>query len=391
MPKIVEKLFHVFRQADRGFIILNEDDKLIAKVIRTRREGEDDKTRFSRKIVNRCLETGQAILSEDASSDSQFDMSQSIADCKIRSMVCAPLLGRNNAPAFGVIQLDTQDRFKKFTQDDLRLLMAVAAQAGVAIENARMHETLITSAELERDLQLAQRVQKSFLPKKFPQVNGYEFFAHYESAQEVGGDYYDFIPLPGPRLGVMIGDVAGKGVPAALFMAKVSSDVRFCTLTEPRLDTAITRLNVLLAEAGLLDKFVTLGACLIDPATHTVSCVNAGQGSPLVFRKAKQNFEEAISREATGYPLGVVDDFEYTMTTFRLEPGDTVMLFTDGVTESRSQEEKEFSMAGVTKALGAGPMSPKPMVDRLIAAVHKHATGRKPHDDITVVSFGRVC
>ncbi|MBI1830163.1 MAG: FHA domain-containing protein, partial [Planctomycetes bacterium] len=266
LPKVVEKLFQVFRQADRAFIILKEDGKLFAEVVRTRRESDDDKTSFSRKIVNRCMDTGQAILSEDASADAQFDMSQSIADCKIRSMVVAPLLSRGNGQAFGVIQLDTQDRFKKFTQDDLRLLIAVAAQAGVAIENAKMHETLIARAGLERDLELAQRVQKSFLPKTFPIIPGYEFFAQYESAQEVGGDYYDFIPLPHNRLGVMIGDVAGKGVPAALLMAKVSSDARFCTLTEATLADAMAKLNDLMQEAGLLDRFVTFGACVLDLA-----------------------------------------------------------------------------------------------------------------------------
>src|SRR5207244_5915454 len=184
----------------------------------------------------------------------QFDMSQSIAECKIRSMVVAPLLSRFNEQAFGVIQLDTQDRFKKFTQDDLRLLMAVAAQAGVALDNARMHESLITRAGLERDLELAKHVQKSFLPKKLPVAPGYDFFAHYESAQEVGGDYYDFIPLPGGRLAVMIGDVAGKGVPAALLMAKVSSDSRFTMLTEAGPAEAVFKLNELMQEAALLDR-----------------------------------------------------------------------------------------------------------------------------------------
>src|SRR5207249_8208659 len=115
-------------------------------------------------------------------------------------------------------------------------------------------ETLITRAELERDLELAKRVQKSFLPKKLPQASGFEFFAHYESAQEVGGDYYDFIPLGKHRLGVMIGDVAGKGVPAALLMAKVSSDARFCALTESSLSDAINKLNDHMQEAGMLDR-----------------------------------------------------------------------------------------------------------------------------------------
>src|SRR5262249_18377218 len=155
---------------------------------------------------------------------------QSIADCKIRSVMCVPLISRNTNKAFGVIQLDTLDRFKKFAEDDLKLLLAVAGQAAGPIDNANMHDTIVARAGLERDLKVARDVQKSFLPKVMPKYPGYEFFAHYESAQEVGGDYYDFIPLPNGRLGIMIGDVAGKGIPAALFMAKVSSDMRFCAL-----------------------------------------------------------------------------------------------------------------------------------------------------------------
>lgn len=388
LPKIVDKLFQVFRQADRGFIIMKEDNKLLAKVMRTRREGEDE-ARFSRKIVNRCMETGQAILSEDATADQQFDMSQSIADCKIRSMVVAPL-SRTNGPSFGVIQLDTQDRFKKFTQDDLRLLIAVAGQAGVAIENAKMHESLIARAGLERDLELAHRVQKSFLPKKLPQAAGYEFFAHYESAQEVGGDYYDFIPFPGNRLGVMIGDVAGKGVPAALLMAKVSADTRFCSLTEPTLADAIGKLNENLQEAGLLDRFVTFGACVLDLQKHEVTVANAGHQPPLIYRAATKTYEDGCTKDQTGFPLGIMEGIPYETTTFTLGVGDCVVLNTDGVDESKSVAEKDFGRDGVLAALKDCPKDPKSMGTRLVEAVHKHAAGRKPHDDLTVVVFGRM-
>ena len=390
LPKIADSLFTVFRQADRAFIIMREDDKLMAKVIRTRRPDEDDKTRFSRKIVNRCMDTGQAILSEDASSDTQFDMSQSIADCKIRSMVVAPLVSRNEGRAVGVIQLDTQDRFKKFTQDDLRLLMAVAAQAGVALENARMHESLVTRAELERDLELAKRVQKSFLPKKLPAAPGFEFYAHYESAQEVGGDYYDFIPLSKYRLGVMIGDVAGKGVPAALLMAKVSSEARFCTLTEPSLTDAVGKLNEHMQEAGELDRFVTFGACVVDVEKHNVTVVNAGHLPPVIYREATKKYEDGCSKDQTGFPLGILEGIPYHSNAFDLAPGDVVTLITDGAPDSRSRDDKDFGMEGVYAALSAGPMTAKDMGTRLVEAVRRHATGRKPHDDLTVVAFGRV-
>jgi serine phosphatase RsbU (regulator of sigma subunit)/pSer/pThr/pTyr-binding forkhead associated (FHA) protein len=390
LPKIAESLFNVFKQADRVFIIFADEGKLIPKVIKTRRNTEDSReTRFSRKIVNMCLETGQAILWEDAASGKMVELTASIADVKIRSVMCVPLASRDaNQKALGVIQLD---RFKKFSQDDLKLLLSVAGQSAVALDNARMHESLLLRIGLERDLQTARQVQHSFLPKSMPKLDGYLFAAHYESAQEIGGDYYDFIPLLGNRrIGVMIGDVAGKGVPAALLMAKVSAEVRYVTLTEETLAKAITRLNELLQEAGLIDRFVTLGACLIDPATHEVSFVNAGHVPPLVYRKATDTFEAPVTTEMTGYPLAVVDGYPYEMTTFRLDPGDSVLLITDGVTESKNQEEIEFQMTGVEKALRAGPMEPDKMLERVVGAVRKHATGRKPHDDITIVCFGRI-
>jgi serine phosphatase RsbU (regulator of sigma subunit)/pSer/pThr/pTyr-binding forkhead associated (FHA) protein len=396
LPKIGDSLFQVFRQADRAFIILAEDgneSKLIPKVIKTRRSSDESSARFSRRIVQKCMEQAQALLSEDASTDKKhgFDLSQSIADCRIRSVICAPLTMKSTGKSFGVIQLDTQDRHKKFTADDLKLLMAVAGQAAIALENARLIDTLVARAGLERDLRLAHQVQMSFLPKKPPQMEGYEFFAHYESAQEVGGDYYDFIPLPGPRLGVALGDVAGKGVPAALLMAKVSSDARFCLLTEKNPAQAVFRLNQLMQEAGMIDRFVTLAVGLLDPATHQVAFVNAGHLPALLYRASANKIVEATPREAAGYPLGVDDGVRipFQAVEVKLEPGDCVALFTDGVTEAKNKQDAEFQLEGTLATLAAGPATPQAMGQRLIAAVKQHALGCKQHDDITVVCFGR--
>src|SRR5262245_15999687 len=389
LPKIVDHLFAVFRQADRAFVILSEEGKLIPRVTKTRRQGEEEKANFSRKIINRCIETSESLLSEDASADKRFDLSQSIADCRIRSVMCAPMIGRASAKAFGVIQLDTQDRFKKFTQEDLKLLLAVAGQAAVAVESARMHQTIIDRASLERDLRLAKQVQNSFLPKRPPQPAGYEFAAYYESAQEVGGDYYDFIPLPGPRFGIMLGDVAGKGVPAALLMAKVSADARFCMLTEPDLATAVGKLNEHMQEAGLLDRFVTLGAGLLDPTSHQVTFCNAGHIPPLVYRKASDAFEEGMARDQSGYPLGVAEGIPYDAVATTLAPGDTVLLFTDGITEAKNKNDHEFQLEGALTALKTSTKTPKAMVECLVGAVREHARGCKQHDDITIVAFGR--
>lgn len=390
LPKIVEKMFEVFRQADRCFIIMGEEgtDKLIPKVIKTRR-ADDAGARFSRRIVHRCMETAEALLSEDATSDKRFDLSQSIADCKIRSVMLSPLVSRSTGKAIGVIQLDTQDRFKKFTQDDLKLLMAVAGQAAVALENAKMHETLLARADLDRKLKTARQVQISFLPKKPPQVAGYEFYAHYESALEVGGDYYDFVPLSGNRIACMIGDVAGKGVDAALLMAKVSSDARFTLITEPTLADSVYKLNEFMQEASTLDKFVTLEACLVDTTNHKVTIVNAGHNPPILYRKATGKMEEAMARDVAGFPLGVSEGNTYEAVTIDLQPGDSLTMFTDGVTEAKNKDSADFNLDKTIAALDAGPRHPMSMVERLVAAVKQFAAGCKQHDDITVVSFGR--
>lgn len=389
LPKVVDSLFNVFRQADRAFIIMSDEGKLIPRVIKTRRAGEEEKANFSRKIINKCIETKTSVLSEDASADKRFDLSQSIADCKIRSVMCVPMIGRNSDKAFGVIQLDTQDRFKKFTEQDLKLLLSVAVQAAVAVENTRMHETLVARAGIERDLKLATQVQKSFLPKHLRQPEGYQFAAHYESAQEVGGDYYDVIDLRNGRFGVMVGDVAGKGVPAALLMAKVSADARFCMLTEHDLATAVSKLNEHMQEAGLLDRFVTLGAALLDSTGHQVTFVNAGHIPPLIYRRNSDSFEEIVPRDLTGFPLGVAEGVVYDAVAGALAPGDTVLMFTDGVTDARNKDDRDFKPDGVHAALQKCPKTPKAMVDCLVAAVKEHAKGCKQHDDITIVAFGR--
>ncbi len=144
--------------------------------------------------------------------------------------MCVPLL-TPDGQALGILQLDTSDR-RQFLQDDLDVLEAVARQAAIAVQNASMHESLLERERVDRDLNLAQQVQKRFLPQSVPKVAGYEFFAHYHPAYEVGGDYYDFVPLPFDRWAMAVGDVSGKGVAAALMMAKFSGDTRYCVLTE---------------------------------------------------------------------------------------------------------------------------------------------------------------
>jgi serine phosphatase RsbU (regulator of sigma subunit)/pSer/pThr/pTyr-binding forkhead associated (FHA) protein len=392
LPKIVDSLFQLFKQADRCFIILVEEGtgKLMPKVIKTRRPHDETNARFSRSIVKKCIETNSAFLSDDASADKRIPLSQSVVDFRIRSVMCAPLCGAD-ANTFGVIQLDTQDRSKKFTEEDLTLLLGVCNVASISMDNARMHEGRLAQERVKRDLELAHQVQLGFLPQKLPEVQGYDFWAHYESALEVGGDYYDFVPLKDQKLSITLGDVAGKGVTAALLMAKLSSDARFCLLTEPDLPRAIERLNdLLLQQAGKLDRFVTLAAALLDPATHTVTVVSAGHMAPFYYKRATGTVEDAMPKDVAGMPLGILPGDKYTAFTMTLQPGDCLLLFTDGVTDAVNVRNASFGAKGMTAALqDGGPFSPRTLCERLVRAVKQHSAGRPQHDDITLVCLGR--
>jgi serine phosphatase RsbU (regulator of sigma subunit) len=242
---------------------------------------------------------------------------------------------------------------------------------------------------LKRDLDLAREVQRGFLPLRLPEVPGYEFFAFYEPTFEVGGDYYDFIPLPSQRVAIMLGDVAGKGVAAALLMAKLSADVRFCMLTGPDPALALTRLNSLMSQSGISRGFVTLLAAILDYGSHAVTLVNAGHPAPLIYHAATRTLGEAISNERTGLPIGVLDGVEYTSSRVSLEPGDNILACTDGITEAMDINDIQFEMRGIYASVLCESYSPRTLVERVVKRVKEHTAGRSQHDDIALVGFGR--
>jgi len=400
-PKILDSLMELFPQAERLFLILVDPQtkRLIRKAFKYRPgkksifasnvPADEAPMSISRSIVNHVLLQKKAVLSQDAGADQNLPTSASIADLKIRSVMCVPLLTPDKE-ALGILQLDTSDR-KQFGQEDLDVLAAVACQAAISIQNAQMHESLLERERVTRDLKLAEQVQKRFLPQAVPAIAGYEFFAHYDPAYEVGGDYYDFVPLPGDKLAIAVGDVSGKGIAAALMMAKFSGDTRYCILTENSPSEAANELNCLLFSAGIEERFITLSLSVLDPERRTLSIASAGH-PPMLIRRSNGTVDE-VGEEIAGFPLGIVPEGDYRQTEVSLFPGDVVAVFSDGVTDARNIREELYESRDkrrLLRKLVETSGGPETVGRALLQDIREFSAGHTQADDITLICLGPV-
>jgi serine phosphatase RsbU (regulator of sigma subunit) len=398
-PRILDSLMEIFPGAERLFLMLQDPStkRLVRKAFKSRpqkrpsflRTVPDDEVpaRISRSIVDYVLGQKKAVLSQDAGDDKNLPTSASIADLQIRSVMCVPLLTPDNK-ALGILQLDTSDR-RQFNEDDLDVLAAVASQAAISIQNASTLETLLQRERLNRDLKIAEQVQKKFLPQVVPTMPGYEFFAHYQPTYEVGGDYYDFVPLPVDRMAVAVGDVSGKGVAAALMMAKFSGDTRSCLQSENAPAPTATRLNSLLCAAGIEDKFITLGLCVLDAPARKLTLTSAGH-TPVLIRRADGRVEE-VGQEVSGVPLGIDEDSVYQESEVRLEQGDVVMIYSDGVTDARSPADEIYDSQTnhrLVKRLAQSSGGPVAVGRSILQEIREFSSGHSQADDITLVCLG---
>lgn len=389
LPRILDGLFKIFAQADQGFIMLQspERKKLVVKATKARRSEDEDSIRISTTIVRQAIMSGAAILSADAVEDDRFKMSESITSLRIRSMMCVPLVS-HGGDILGVIQIATRDIGQQFNKDDLDVLVAITQQASLAVENAKLHEDLVKQRDIERDLEFAHQIQLGLLPHSRPKFKEYEFFDYYESAQSVGGDYFDYIKLPNGKLVVTLGDVAGKGVPAAILMARLYASARYQVLSKASADKALTELNTEIASSGVGLRFITFVMAVLDPKKHTVSLVNAGHMAPLL-RKSEAGTVESVAQEKSGMPLGVLKEQTFHVETFTLEKGDTLVFYTDGVTEAMDEKNQLYHRDRLVKFIKSGPEEVEPLVKGILSDVDAFRQDKTQTDDICVVSFRR--
>jgi serine phosphatase RsbU (regulator of sigma subunit)/pSer/pThr/pTyr-binding forkhead associated (FHA) protein len=381
---ILQSLFKIFNQADAGFVLLKEASTGELRVQASLCHApNDDDVPISMTVVRQAMNQTQAILSADVMGDGRFRNSESLTDMRLRSLMCAPLLS-SEGESLGVIQLSTLEAMHPFNKDDLDLLVSVSAQAALAVENATMHDTIVRRRDMERDMAFAAQVQQGFLPSAPPHVEGFQFADFYKAAFHVGGDYFDYLRLPDGRIAVAIGDVTGKGVSAALLMARLHASARYHLISSPAPGDAMTALNAEISTIGLGFRLITLVFAVVDPQSKTVCIANAGHLPPIY--RAADGSSKFIGMDESGMPLGVLPDQRFNEMTVPLQPGESLLFYTDGITEAMNSKDEMYGKERLVASVQKPSASAAAMVTALVESVTAFCGKSPQRDDICVTA-----
>lgn len=378
--------------ADRGFLILVRGDHLEFRVARNIDYGvvQSPEFKISNSVIRQVVKTGEPILTSNAQVDLR-DL-KSIAALEVRSVLCVPLRAKGRG-VIGTLYLDSRQQQGQFDEEGRDLITAFADQAAIAIENARLLREAKEKESILSELRVASRIQLALLPRGDPEVPGLELHGRMKTAQQVGGDYFDYIWGPtvqGARnLYVAIGDVSGKGVPAGLVMVMARSVLR-SLVGRGGLPRAVLReTNAILKQDLKPGMFMSLLLAYIDVATGRLLLAGCGHERPLVYRAATRAVERV---DTGGLVLGVVPDIGPHIEEKRLalDPGDQILFYTDGVTEAVDPLGGQFGIERLSAVLAQyGHLPPARLVPAVLAALEEHSAGAEQHDDITLIAVRR--
>jgi len=292
-----------------------------------------------------------------------------------------------NQKVLGILSLGPKRSEEPYSKADMRLLGSVATQTGLALENSRLAEEVAAEVaqreRINREIEIAREVQERLFPQNLPEIDGLDYAGYCRPASGVGGDYYDFLSLPDGRLGIAIGDVSGKGIPAALLMASLRASLRGQTIQGVSdLATLMSNVNKLIYESSPSNRYATFFYAQYDAVTRNLTYVNAGHNPPLVFRKPY----DVLRLETGGPVVGLLPMSSYEQATIVLEPGDMLVAFTDGISEAMDLVNEEWGEEGLIaaawKLYGTGAQQ---TMHQLMVAADKFVSGARQHDDMTLI------
>ena len=328
-------------------------------------------------LVGYAAQHKEAVLVPDVSKDPRYIQ----LNPETRSELVVPLIYQDRV--IGVLDLEHTKR-GYFTDDHKRTLTTLAAQIAISLENARLYEQVQRQERrLERDLALAHELQFRLLPPSVPQLKNLDIAARFVPARAIGGDLYDFLQYSAGRAGILVGDVSGKGSPAALYAALVSGILRSHAAVEPSPAEMLSAVNLSLGERRIEAQFVSIIYAVWDDRARTLQIANSGLPRPIYCHDGKT---EII--EATGLPLGLFEDADYDEFSFEAHPGDVFVFFSDGILDAQSRGGELFGRERVQEIVSrCSSESAKAVVDSIFDAVNQHAAGVEAFDDQTVVAL----
>jgi serine phosphatase RsbU (regulator of sigma subunit) len=365
--------------AERGVVMALEGGELVSQAV----HGEG--FRISTMVRDRVMQEKASVLVRNIQHEEALRMQLSISEQQIHSLMAVPL--QTESEVIGLIYVDSRLFVREFTADDLNLLTVLANHAAIRIDLERYLRLKEADARRTRDLEQAAEIQRGILPRAAPDVRGLDIAGHNAACRTVGGDYFDFIPYDDGRWALVVGDVAGKGMSAALLMSSLQARVQLLAVEGTDLATLMSRLDHAIASRCPQNRFVTLFLCVIDAATGEASYCNAGHNPALLVRASG----EVLPLAAMGTVLGILPDLGYQEQRFRLEPGDLIAIYSDGVTEATNGEDEEFGAERLAELLIARrDETADDIVHAVNDALSDWTGGGPPEDDITLVVARRV-
>lgn len=374
--------------AERGAILLLEGTPPAAVIKASRSRQGDVLTRISRSIARRAIDERVSLLLPNVLEDVRFKSEDSILASGIRTAMCAPLWfaspEQGGDAVIGLVYVDSLQHAHSFTEDDLRVLTALANVAAAKIENVRLLEESMEKRLMEEDMRMAAEIQNGLLPREAPHIDGWDLVGCNRPCRTVGGDYYDFAIEDG-RLLVALGDVSGKGTGAALLMTVLRAAVR-AHWTDATLSDAVARINRTVCQNVPSSKYVTFFLAALDPATGRLSYVNAGHNPPLLVRAGG-----AVERlEEGGLVLGMFENVVYASATVEMRLGDTLVVYSDGVTETWSPQGEEFGEESLMAlAVRSRTLDADSLQNAVLREIERFEAGARATDDRTLVILKR--
>lgn len=368
--------------AEAGAILLLCGDDMCSELMAT--IGSTEALRatpeLAADLVQRVLGSGQPEVENDVPRETVFEGSDGCL-----SLLCAPL--KTEQRVLGALLL-VRHADRPFSAGELKLLNSVALQIAPALEIARLYQVAVEKARMERELQMARQVQASLIPTSMPEVPGWEFASAWRPALEVAGDFFDLFGQEDGKLSLVIADVSGKGMPASLFMVSTRSVLRASMERGGLPAEELARANRLITLEAQANVFVTLFYGRLDVATGELTYVNAGHNPPLLCRSASG---EIIPLTRTGMALGVLEDAPYHQESVRLQPGDALLFYTDGLTEAFDHEHEEFGVERLRRVMHEHwGCSAGELITVVQSAVDGFTRGAPASDDLTLLTLKRL-